>query len=186
MNGDLGWYTLNPDQMIVINSLLAIMFIPCLDKFVYPVLEKIGIKTMLHRLIFGGILIIIGFTLATVVEFVTQYSYISILWQIPQFVIIAVAETFVYISHLNFSYKEAPASMKPVMMTLLYLSMAGGDCIIIIVSAVSLFPSQAFEYAFFVVLVIFGVTILTLLTRNYKHTDQDALNALESHTDYKV
>ncbi|CAG9803482.1 unnamed protein product [Chironomus riparius] len=180
MNGDLGWYHLNADQMIVINSLLAIILIPFMDKFIYPILAKIGIKTMLERLIFGGVLIVIAFTLSLAVEIIIQHNYISILWQIPQFVLIAIAEIFVYLSHLNFAYKEAPASMKPVMMSLLYLSMAGGDLIVVIVSAISLFPSQAYEFSFFVCLTILDIVVLIFLTRNYKHVDHELLNSLDT------
>ncbi|XP_070506585.1 peptide transporter family 1-like [Chironomus tepperi] len=186
MNGDLGWYLLNADQMIVINSLLAIILIPFMDKFIYPALEKIGIKTMLQRLIFGGVLIVIAFTLSLAVEIIIQNSYISILWQIPQFVLIAIAEIFVYLSHLNFAYKEAPASMKPVMMSLLYLSMAGGDFIVVIISAISLFPSQVYEFSFYVCLTIIDIVVLIFLTRSYKHVDHELLNSLDNAGENKA
>lgn len=49
MNGEVGGYfTIKPDQMQVINPLLIIIFIPLWDLFVYPALEKIGIKRPLQ------------------------------------------------------------------------------------------------------------------------------------------
>lgn len=180
MNGDLGWYVLKPDQLVVINSLVAILFIPFLDKYIYPMLKKIGIKTMLHRLTFGGFLIVIAFILAVLVEVTVHQRFISILWQIPQYVFLAIAETIVYISHLNFAYKEAPTSMKPVMMSLLYLSMAGGDLIVVLMSTISIFPSQAYEYGFFVALIAVNVVGMTFISQRYKNVDHEALNALES------
>lgn len=179
MNGDLGWYTIKPDQMIVFNSLLAISLIPFLDRFIYPLLEKIGIKTMLQRLIFGGCLIIVAVILSIVIEIEVNKNFISILWQLPQLLIISVAEILTYLSHLNFAYKEAPANMKSVMMSLLYLSMAGGDLIVAIVSISGIFQSQAIEFAFFAVLMLANVVVLALLAHNYKHVDHEMIKTLD-------
>ncbi|CAG9803483.1 unnamed protein product [Chironomus riparius] len=181
MDGNLGWFNIKPDQMIVFNSLLSISMIPFLDKLVYPFLEKIGIKTMLQRLIFGGILIVIAFILSAIVEVQIQNNRISMLWQVPQFFIISIAEIFTYLSHLNFAYKEAPASMKPVMMSLLYLSMAGGDLIVAIISGISVFPSQVFEFSFFACLMLVNIIVLIFLTRRYKHVDHDLLKAIDEN-----
>lgn len=179
MNGDLGWYTIKSDQMIVFNSLLAISMIPVLDRFIYPLLEKIAIKTMLQRLIFGGCLIIVAVIISIIIEIEVNKNYISILWQLPQFLIISVAEILTYLSHLNFAYKEAPASMKSVMMSLLYLSMAGGDLIVAIVSISGIFQSQAIEFAFFAILMLADVVVLALLAHNYKHVDHEMIKTLE-------
>lgn len=125
MNGDLGWYTIKPDQMIVCNSFLAISMIPFLDKTIYPLLRKIGIKTMLQRLIFGGVLIVVAVIISVVIEIEIEKNYISILWQLPQFMVISVAEILTYLSQLNFAYAESPRNLKSVMLCLLYISMAG-------------------------------------------------------------
>jgi dipeptide/tripeptide permease len=184
MNGDIGFYKIKPDQMIVFNSFLSITMIPILDKFVYPLLEKVGIKSMLQRLIFGGILIVVAFVLSVIVETQIQQNYISILWQIPQFFIISIAEIFTYLSHLNFAYKEAPASMKPVMMSLLYLSMAGGDLIVAIISGISIFSSQVYEFSFFAGLMLFNVVILAYLAKSYESVDDKIIK--ETPNDEKV
>ncbi|KAG5683402.1 hypothetical protein PVAND_012686 [Polypedilum vanderplanki] len=185
MNGDVGWYTIKPDQMIVFNSLLSISLIPILDKFIYPIFEKIGIKTMLQRLIFGGILIVVAFILSAILETQIQNNYISILWQLPQFIVISIAEIFTYLSHLNFAYKEAPPSMKPVMMSLLYLSMAGGDLIIAIISAISFFPSQTYEYAFYACFMLVDVIALSFLARSYSRDEEENKTITNNENDGK-
>ena len=136
---------------------------------------------MLQRLIFGGGLIVIAFILSAIVEVQIQNNRISMLWQVPQFFIISIAEIFTYLSHLNFAYKEAPASMKPVMMSLLYLSMAGGDLIVAIISGISVFPSQVFEFSFFACLMLVNIILLIFLTRRYKHVDHDLLKAIDEN-----
>ena len=40
MNGDIGFYTIKPDQMSVINPLLVILFIPLFEAVVYPGFKK--------------------------------------------------------------------------------------------------------------------------------------------------
>lgn len=179
MNGDLGFYTIKPDQMIVFNSLLAISMIPVLDRFIYPLLEKIKIKTMLQRLLFAGCLIIIAVILSIIIEIEVKKKLISILWQLPQFLIISVAEILTYLSHLNFAYKEAPSNLKSVMMSLLYLSMAGGDLIVAIVSGIGIFESQALEFAFFAILMLIDLIILAFIAHNYQHVDHEAIKNLD-------
>ncbi|KAG5683398.1 hypothetical protein PVAND_012683 [Polypedilum vanderplanki] len=179
LDGHLGFYTIKPDQMIVINSLMAITLIPFLDKFIYPLLEKVGIKTTLQRLIFGGVLIVIAFTLSTILETQIEKNYISILWQLPQSSIIAIGEIFTYLSHMNFAYKEAPPSMKPVMMCLVYLSIAFGDLIIAVISGISIFHSQVCEFGFYACLVFIDVIVLIFLAKNYKSVDHELLENLD-------
>lgn len=48
MDGEVGFFTIKPDQMQVINPLFIILFIPLWDLFVYPMLEKVGIKRPLQ------------------------------------------------------------------------------------------------------------------------------------------
>ncbi|KAG5683399.1 hypothetical protein PVAND_012684 [Polypedilum vanderplanki] len=182
LDGNLEFYTLEPDQMMTINSFIGVILIPFLDKFIYPLLEKVGIKTTLQRLVFGGVLIAVAFILSTILETQIEKNYISILWQLPQYILIAIAETFTYLSHLNFAYKEAPPSMKPVMMCLICLSMAGGDLIVAVISAISIFPSQAYEFAFYACLTLIDVILLTFLAKNYKPVDHEILKSLENKT----
>lgn len=68
MNGEIGAFTIKPDQMQVINPLLILAFIPFFESLVYPVLEKVGIRTPLRKLSFGGILAGAAFVLSGFVE----------------------------------------------------------------------------------------------------------------------
>ncbi|XP_055598577.1 peptide transporter family 1-like [Uranotaenia lowii] len=68
MNGEIGSFTIKPDQMQVINPLLILAFIPFFDALVYPILEKVGIKSPLQKLTFGGILAGAAFVLSGFVE----------------------------------------------------------------------------------------------------------------------
>lgn len=175
MNGDVGFYKIKPDQMVVFNSILVLVLIPIFDRFLYPFLEKIGIKSMLHRMMLGFLCTIIAFIISAILEVQVEKNFISVLWQIPQFTFISMAEILAYLAHLNFAYKEAPASMKPVMIAFMYLSIASGDFIVAIISGISIFKSQTYEYLFFAFLMLINVNILGVLTRKYKHTDHEMI-----------
>ncbi|KAK9745536.1 POT family [Popillia japonica] len=77
MNGDIGFYTILPDQMQVINPLLILIFIPIFqygvyplfNKIVYPLFNKIGIlKTPLKRLVTGGLLAAVAFVISAIIS----------------------------------------------------------------------------------------------------------------------
>lgn len=68
MNGEIGAFTIKPDQMQVINPLLILAFIPFFESLVYPTLERVGIKTPLQKLSFGGVLAGAAFILSGFVE----------------------------------------------------------------------------------------------------------------------
>jgi dipeptide/tripeptide permease len=143
---------------------------------------------MLHRMIFGYCCTIIAFVLAALVEMQIERREISILWQIPQFFVLAIAEIFSYLSQLNFAYKEAPISMKPVMVAFMYLSIASGDFIVAIISGISFFKTQVYEYILFASLMIFDVIILSLMTHKYNYTDHEMIKAFgeeEENSDNK-
>lgn len=68
MNGEIGAFTIKPDQMQVINPLLILAFIPFFEGLVYPILEKLGVRTPLQKLTFGGILAGAAFVISGFVE----------------------------------------------------------------------------------------------------------------------
>jgi dipeptide/tripeptide permease len=52
---------------------------------------------------------------------------VSILWQIPQYLVLAGAEVFCYIAQLEFFYNEAPDTMKSMCTSLALLTVALGS-----------------------------------------------------------
>lgn len=65
MNGDIGFYTILPDQMQVVNPLLVLIFIPLFQYAIYPAMAKCNFLTSpLKRLGSGGILIALSFLIS--------------------------------------------------------------------------------------------------------------------------
>uniref|UniRef100_A0A336KPU9 Oligopeptide transporter 1 n=2 Tax=Culicoides sonorensis TaxID=179676 RepID=A0A336KPU9_CULSO len=75
MTGELGPYTIKPDQLQVVNPLLILGFIPLFSYAVYPVLAKCGIKRPLQKLTTGGILAAVAFLISGFVELELQKTY---------------------------------------------------------------------------------------------------------------
>jgi dipeptide/tripeptide permease len=149
MNGDLGFYTLKPDQIIFFNPSSSLIMTPLCNYFLYPFLARCGFNTLIHRIIIGGFINCVGFSLAIFMEFYIQDNYISMLWLGPQYILSSLSEILVLVSSLNFAYENGPAGMKSVMTAMVYLTVALGDSLIPIVSGLKIFKSQAYEFIFF-------------------------------------
>lgn len=168
MNGDIGFYTVTADQMIVFNPLVAILTLPILDYVIYPMLAKIGIKSLLQRMTIGGFLAVAAFIVSAFIEFKIQQDFVSIFWLIPQYAILAVSENFLFVSHIRFAYTEAPASMKSVMMSFVFVVIAFGNLFVVLISGTKLFESQAVEFFFFAGILFVFMIFFGFLASRYK------------------
>lgn len=76
---------------------------------------------------------------------IVPYNTVSILWQIPQFVIITTAEILFSITGYEFAYSQAAPSMKALVQALWLLTTAVGDSIIVLIAVLDLFSDQAVQ-----------------------------------------
>lgn len=123
MNGDLGYFTIKPDQMQMIEPLLVITLIPLCDLFVYPELRKIGIRRPIQKLIIGGVLLGISFSFSACLQYWIEsmpVNSVCMLYQIPQYVLLSTSEAIFDVIGQTFSYTQAPESMKSVVFTLFF------------------------------------------------------------------
>lgn len=120
-------FELLASQIQAINPLLIMIFIPLFTSLVYP---KIKSLTAIRKIIVG--MFIAGFSFAVLAVAQIQISNgatPSILWQFFAYVILTAAEVMVSITGLEFSYTQAPNSMKSFVMGLWLLSVALGNFI---------------------------------------------------------
>ncbi|XP_025836565.1 peptide transporter family 1 isoform X2 [Agrilus planipennis] len=76
MDGYIGFYTILPDQMQVVNSILILGFIPLFDYVIYPALDKCRILTKpLQRLTTGGIFAAAAFAISAVIALFIEQTY---------------------------------------------------------------------------------------------------------------
>ncbi|XP_044522682.1 solute carrier family 15 member 2 isoform X2 [Gracilinanus agilis] len=69
MNGNMGFFVFQPDQIQVLNPLLVLIFIPMFDLGIYPLIKKCGINlTSIKKMAAGMILASLAFAVAAAVE----------------------------------------------------------------------------------------------------------------------
>lgn len=78
MDGDIGFVTIKPDQMQVINPLLILAFIPLYEVLFYPLLEKVGIRSPLQKLALGGVFAGLAFLASAFVEMKLSDTYATL------------------------------------------------------------------------------------------------------------
>ena len=101
-----------------------------------------------------------------VLHTLTTPNSIHILWQFPQYFIITASEVMFSVTGLEFSYSQAPASMKSVVQAAWLLTVAFGNIIVIIVASAKAL-GQASEFFMFAVLMILDMFFLMFLAYRY-------------------
>jgi len=120
-------------QMQAVDPLLILTFIPLVTLYAYPAINRFFKLTAMRKMA-------IGMCLATLATLVTTYlqilidnsapNTIHILWQIVPYIILTLAEVLVSITCLEFSYTQAPNSIKSIVMSVYLLSVALGNFIV--------------------------------------------------------
>jgi dipeptide/tripeptide permease len=93
-------------------------------------------------------------------------------WQLIQIFVVSLGEIMFSISGISFAYSQAPASMKSVIQSLWYMTIAIGNLIVIIVAESRFIKSQVYEYVFFAGLLGVATIIFLVLSYFYKYTDE--------------
>lgn len=168
MNGELGFYTIQPDQMVLSVTIFTLLMVPVFDYVIYPLLSMIGIKTSLHKIACGFVTAAISLVLAAIVEWKIEESTFHILWLLPQNFFIAISEIQVWVSIVNFTYTQAPERMKSVLSSFIFVAFAFGSLINIVVSSTNLVGSQAYEFLIYSIAMIFNLIFFVFLTKNHK------------------
>ncbi|XP_003693750.1 peptide transporter family 1 isoform X2 [Apis florea] len=75
MNGEIGNFLLQPDQMQVFNPFFVLAFIPLFETCLYPIMMKFGFRTPLRIMVIGGFLAALSFVVAAIVEFQLESTY---------------------------------------------------------------------------------------------------------------
>jgi len=97
----------------------------------------------------------------------TTPNSIHILWLFPQYFVITVGEIMFSVTGLEFSYSQAPDSMKSVLQAAWLLTVAFGNIIVIMVAEAKAFNDQASEFFMFACLMLVDMAIFIWLAWRY-------------------
>ncbi len=175
MNRVLLGVELLPAQIQAANPLLVMFLIPVFSYAVYPAINKVFPLTPLRKISIGLFVAAAAFALPTLAQLsIDQGGTPSIAWQLLAYIVLTAAEVMVSITCLEFSYTQAPNTMKSFVMAFFMLSIALGN---LFTSAVNFIirnedGSSALQgadyFLFFTLLMLVTAAAFVVLARYYR------------------
>jgi proton-dependent oligopeptide transporter, POT family len=108
--------------------LLIMLLTPLFSYRIYPFLNRFIELTALRKMTIGLFLTTLAFTLAGFIQTDIDNGLTpSIIWQLPAYLLLTSAEVMVSVTCLEFSYTQAPKTMKSFIMAFYFLSVAVGN-----------------------------------------------------------
>ena len=170
MNRDVfGWH-MESAQMEALNAILILIMVPLFAYLVYPALQRAGLRpTLLRRMTAGMFIAVPAFVSAAMIQgWIEAGQTPHIAWQAIQYVIIAVAETLVSVTALEFAYTQAPKRMKGTIMSMYTLSIGGGSFVTSLVTRNVEFASRTNYFLFWAAFMTAGAVLFAIVAALYK------------------
>lgn len=182
------------DIILNLNPLTLIIFIPIMDKLVYPGVRRVGIKfSPLKRIYAGFLLASMSMVAATVTQ---HYIYmkspcgdhpsscdkpapINVWVQAVPYVLVAISEILASITGYEYAYTKAPRNMKSLVQSLFLFMNAISSAIQQGLTALSTDPLLVWNYGFVTVLAFIGGNLFYLAHRSLDG-EEDELNNIQA------
>ena len=107
------------------------------------------------------------------------------LWLVPQYVVITAGEVMFSITGLQFSYSQAPESMKSVIQAFWLLTVAFGNMLVVFIAEAKFVQSQSVEFFLFAILMFLDMALFMILAMRYKYSDSSEDTGDVETGDYK-
>ena len=122
-------FTVLAGQVSTVNTIFLLIFIPVFNYWVYPALDRMGLKTTpLRRLGTGLVLTALSFVIIALIHTrIDAGASPSIWWQILAYMVLSAAEVLVSITGLEYAYTHSPKSMKSTMTGIWFLVVSAGN-----------------------------------------------------------
>jgi POT family proton-dependent oligopeptide transporter len=127
---DLHWMGMNliAAQVQTANPIFILLFIPLVNYVVYPAIDRVFPLTPLRKIGIGLFLTALSFVVIVWIQGQIDLGLKpSINWQLLAYAVLTLGEAMVSITGLEFSYTQAPNSMKSSVMALWLLFIATGE-----------------------------------------------------------
>jgi POT family proton-dependent oligopeptide transporter len=179
-------FELLPAQVQAANPLLVMLLIPIFSYWVYPAIDRYFPLTPLRKIGMGLFVTAAAFAIPTLVQLVIDNGGTPFIgWQLLAYVVLTAGEVMVSITCLEFSYTQAPKTMKSFVMAFFMLSISVGN---LFTSAVNFFIQNpdgssklagADYFLFFTALMLVTAMLFMLVARfcrgeTYIHAERPA------------
>jgi POT family proton-dependent oligopeptide transporter len=157
-------------QMEALNAILILILVPVFAYGVYPALERAGLKvTLLHRMTAGMFFSVPAFLSAAMIQrWIERGDHPHIAWQVIQYVLIAISETLVSVTALEFAYSQAPRAMKGTIMSLWFLTLGAGSFVTSLVTRNVSFATRSGYVLFWASAMLAAAVIFAIAAALYK------------------
>ncbi|KAH6613874.1 POT family-domain-containing protein [Boeremia exigua] len=185
-----------PNDIITnLNPISLVIFIPLVDKFLYPGLRKAGIRfTPIKRIAFGFLLASLAMVSATVIQYYVyktgpcgKYANtcdeelgpapINVWTQAVPYVLVGFSEIFTSITGLEFAFTKAPKNMRSLVTSYWHFMSAFSNAIGQALVSLSEDPLLVWNYGVVAILALLG-GILFWFHQRSTDAQEDALNML--------
>ena len=166
---DLHWMGIDliAAQVQTANPILILLFIPLVNYVIYPAIDKVLTLTPLRKIGIGLFITALSFVVIVMIQgWIDAGQKPSINWQLLAYVILTLGEAMVSITGLEFSYTQAPNSMKSSVMALWLLTVASGELFVGLVNKWILGGGQkvtTYQYFTFFTWLMFGAAVVFVI-----------------------
>lgn len=188
-----------------LDAITIVIFIPLLDRLVYPFLRRVGIPFRpVTRIAMGFLFAALSMAYAAIVQHLiytsppcytaplacpasneTEPNHVHFAVQLPAYVLIGLSEIFASITGLEYAYTKAPPSMKSFVMSMFLLTNAFGSAIGIALSPTAVDPKLVWMYTGISIAALIAGACFWLLFSRYNATEE-AMNRLEDNRDKPI
>ncbi|MDX2000816.1 MAG: POT family MFS transporter [Chitinophagales bacterium] len=176
-----------PSQIGFLNPLMIVAMVPLFSIIIYPALGKITKLNYTRKIAIGFFIAFLSFALISWVQMRMDAGHtMSILWQMLGYFILTIAEIMISITALEFSYTQAPNSMKSFIMSFYLVAVAIGNFFTAMVNVFIANPDGSSKLAgasyfwFFTILMVAAAVVFIFYAGTYKEQTfvQDEKNAV--------
>jgi POT family proton-dependent oligopeptide transporter len=164
-----------PAQIQAANPLLVMLLIPLFSYRIYPALGRAFALTPLRKITIGLFVAAGAFAIPTVLQFsIDNGAAPSVGWQLLAYLVLTAAEVMVSITCLEFTYTQAPATMKSFVMAFFMLSISLGNLFTSAVNFLIHNPdgssklSGAAYFLFFTLVMLITAAVFVPVSRRYR------------------
>ncbi|HEX9051648.1 MAG TPA: POT family MFS transporter [Anaeromyxobacter sp.] len=158
----------SPAQLQALNPALVLVLVPLFTWGVFPALERRGVALApLRKMTWGMFATVLSFVAAAILQMVVDAGRTPhALWQLPQYVLLTAGEVLVSVTGLEFSYTQAPRSMRSTIMSIWFLTVFLGNLLTAVVTEVVRLEGAA-SFWFFAALMLAAALVFRVVARRY-------------------
>ncbi|KAK5781282.1 Ptr2p PWA37_004715 [Arxiozyma heterogenica] len=182
-----------------IDSIALIVFIPIVERFLYPTIRRWTPFRPITKIFWGFVFCSLSMVWSAVLQsFIYRAApnynhplesgspnHVHVAWQVPAYVLIALSEIFASITGLEYAYSKAPATMKSFIMSIFLVTNAFGSAIGCALSPVAKDPDYTWLFTGLAVASFISGCLFWLCFKKYNKTE-DAMNAMDYEKDDMV